>query len=91
MLNRSTSATPASIAFTDTECQLLDHLVPDPAKSPSVKKSLSSYIIKVARLGGYLARSSDPPPGNIVMWRGLSRLTDIVLGFEAAKLVGNRK
>ncbi len=89
MLNRSTSAAPISIAFTDTECQLLDHLVPDPAKSRSVKKSLSSYIIKVARLGGYLARATDPPPGNIVMWRGLSRLTDIVLGFEAAKLVGN--
>jgi hypothetical protein len=89
MLNRSTPDAPTSIAFTDTECQLLDHLVPDPAKSRSVKKSLSSYIIKVARLGGYLARATDPPPGNIVMWRGLSRLTDIVLGFEAAKLVGN--
>ena len=89
MLNRSTSAAPTSIAFTDTECQLLDHLVPDPANTRSAKKSLSSYIIKVARLGGYLARASDPPPGNIVMWRGLSRLTDIVLGFEAAKLVGN--
>jgi hypothetical protein len=89
MLNRSTSPAPTSIAFTDTECQLLDHLVPDSAKSHSPKKSLSSYIIKVARLGGYLARATDPPPGNIVMWRGLSRLTDIVLGFEAAKLVGN--
>ena len=89
MLRRSTSDAPTSIAFTDTECQLLDHLVPDQAKSRSPKKSLSSYIIKVARLGGYLARASDPPPGNIVMWRGLSRLTDIVLGFEAAKLVGN--
>lgn len=89
MLNRSTSDGPVSIAFTDTECQLLDHLVLAPPQSRSLKKSLSSYIIKVARLGGYLARASDPPPGNIVMWRGLSRLTDIVLGFEAAKLVGN--
>ena len=89
MLNRSTSNAPTSIAFTDTECQLLDHLVPDRPKTRSAKKSLSSYIIKVARLGGYLARASDPPPGNIVMWRGMSRLTDIVLGFEVAKLMGN--
>jgi hypothetical protein len=89
MLNRSALEAPTSVAFTDTECQLLDHLVPDPPKTHSVKKSLSSYIIKVARLGGYLARAGDPPPGNTVMWRGLSRLTDIVLGFEAAKLVGN--
>jgi hypothetical protein len=89
MLDWSASEAPTLIAFTDTECQLLDHLVPDKPKSNSARKSLSSYIIKVARLGGYLARASDPPPGNIVMWRGLSRLTDIVLGFEAAKLVGN--
>lgn len=45
-----------------------------------------SYLIKIARLGGYLARAKDPPPGNIVMWRGLSRLTDITLGAE---LMGN--
>ncbi len=35
----------------------------------------------IARLGGYLARANDSPPGNMVMWRGLSRLTDIELGF----------
>jgi hypothetical protein len=32
-------------------------------------------------LGGYLARTHDPPPGNTVMWRGLTRLTDIELGY----------
>jgi hypothetical protein len=46
-------------------------------------------IIKVANLGGYLARINAPLPGNIVKWRGLSRLTDIVPGFEAAKDAGN--
>ena len=40
----------------------------------------SNNLIKIARLGGYLDRAKDPPPGNIVMWRGLSRLTDIALG-----------
>jgi transposase-like protein len=29
---------------------------------------------------GYLARATDPPPGNTVIWRGLSRLTNIKLG-----------
>ncbi len=37
-------------------------------------------MIKIARLGGYLARKHDAPPGNLVMWRGLSRLTDIKIG-----------
>lgn len=82
---------PTSIAFTETECQLLDHLVPDKPKSNSARHSLSSYIVELARLGRYLARASDSPPGNIVMWPGLSRLSEIALGFEVAKLVGNWK
>jgi hypothetical protein len=53
--------------------------------------SLSFYLTKMARLVGYLARSRDPPPGSLVIWRGLSRLTDIELGHEigAMRYVGN--
>lgn len=32
-------------------------------------------------MGGYLARAHDRPPGNAVIWRGLSRLVDIELGI----------
>ncbi len=41
---------------------------------------VEAYLIKSARLGGYLPRAKDPPPGNIVMRRGLGRLSDIALG-----------
>ncbi len=43
---------------------------------------MTTCLIQLARLGGYLARASDPPPGNTVIWRGMTRLTDIVLGFS---------
>jgi Transposase DNA-binding/Transposase DDE domain len=89
MLNRSDSGMPARHVFSKTERQLLDHLVADRAVDRALKTSLSFYITKLAKLGGYLARSGDSPPGNKVMWRGLSRLTDIEIGFNAAKLVGN--
>ena len=89
MMNRSTSKAPASIAFTDTECRVLDRLIPDKKNHRSAKKPLASYITKVARLGGYLARANDSPPDNTVMWRGLARLTDIEIGFDLAKDVGN--
>ena len=82
MLNRSNPDAAPALALTRTEIRLLDHFVPDQGK-PSHRKSISPYLIKIARLGGYLARASDPPPGNIVMWRGLSRLTDIKLGALA--------
>lgn len=88
MLNRSVSEVPAGNVFSETERQLLDHLVPDRHVDRVINRSLSFYITKLARLGGYLARAGDPRPGNRVMWRGLSRLTDIELGFNAAKLVG---
>jgi hypothetical protein len=41
---------------------------------------------RFTKLGGYLARKSDPPPGNIVMWRGLTRLIDIQTGTEHVPL-----
>ena len=89
MLNRADPNASPNLALTKTEMQLLDHLVPDKGELPD-RKSVSRYIIKIARLGGYLARARDPPPGNIVMWRGLSRLTDIELGATAgAGIVGN--
>lgn len=77
MLNRAVPDAPAELALTRSEHHLLDHLL---MKRPAVQRSLSCYLIKIARLGGYLARGSDPPPGNIVMWRGLSRLRDIEIG-----------
>lgn len=89
MLNRTAPDAPPNLALTDTEMRLLDHLVHDKSE-PQSRNSVSHYIIKIARLGGYLARPNDPAPGNIVMWRGLSRLTDIELGALAgAKIVGN--
>ena len=42
------------------------------------------YLNKVAKLGGYMNRALDPPPGNMVMWRGFSKLSDIRFGFNMA-------
>lgn len=88
MLNRSTPDAPPTLALTAIEIVVLDRLVNDKPKAR--QKTLSHYLIKIARLGGYLARASDPPPGNTVMWRGLSRLTDIALGATVGReSVGN--
>jgi hypothetical protein len=90
MLRRETSSRLPQVAFTSTEISLLDQLVEHRRASAGPKRELSDYITKLAQLGGYLARASDPPPGNLVIWRGLSRLNDIQLGFSLAReLVGN--
>ncbi len=90
MLNRAEPDPSPEIALTPTEIYLLDQLVPDPRRDSAVENRLSVYLTKLARLGGYLARAKDPPPGNTVMWRGLTRLTDIQIGFVlGTQLVGN--
>lgn len=90
MLNRSAPDAPPNLALTDVEIDLLDHLVKDKGQRSLRRKPLSHYLTKIACLGGYLARANDPPPGNTVMWRGLSRLTDIGLGaIIGAEIVGN--
>ncbi len=72
------------------ETRVLDRLFKDEPNKKSPEPNLSSYLTKIARLGGYLARTKDPPPGNTVMWRGMSRLTDIERGFRiGVRLVGN--
>ena len=88
MLNRSAPHALPTLALTETEIAVLDRLASD--KQHARLKMLSHYLTKIARLGGYLARANDPPPGNTVMWRGLARLTDIVLGATlGAEIVGN--
>lgn len=88
MIKRILPNEKPSIAFTQLEQRILDRLVPDRPEA-SKKKSISDYVIKLAQLGGYLARASDSPPGNKVIWKGLTRLTDIELGFMLAQNVGN--
>jgi hypothetical protein len=91
MMARVTPNESPDIVLTKGEIRVLDGLVADAGNRRCKIGTLAFYIIKLARLGGYLARTSDPPPGIVVIWRGLARLTDIQLGAElgAARIVGN--
>jgi hypothetical protein len=43
------------------------------------------FVDAVAKLGGYLGRPCDGPPGWQALWRGYQRLADILLGVELAR------
>ena len=79
-LNRCAPDAPPQTALTQTETDLLERLVKDTACTAQAPP-LSRSLIKLAQLGGYLARANDPPPGNTVIWRGMHRLMDIQLGY----------
>ncbi|WP_454798485.1 IS4 family transposase [Novosphingobium lindaniclasticum] len=75
-------ASPAAV-FTEAERNLLDRSTPTLKRVTS--RDLAIYIRAVARLGGYLDRAADPPPGTTVIWRGMSRLADLVEGARISR------
>ena len=88
MVNRASPEAPAEVVLTRTEIEILDRMAA-PA-GPPARPTVAHYLLAIAKLGGYLARAKDPPPGNMVLWRGLSRLTDIHIGYELnGRIVGN--
>jgi len=90
MTNRIDPEADPGLVFTDLELRILERLAADRSTVQLQQQGLSHYLIKLARLGGYLARNSDPPPGNETIWRGLTRLVDIQLGvILGAEFVGN--
>ncbi len=88
MTNRATPTAPPEEVLTPAEITVLDRLAGKPPRKS--KRTVSHYLLEVAKLGGYLARTKDPPPGNMVIWRGLIRLADLCFGFKINEpVVGN--
>ncbi|MFH1114312.1 MAG: IS4 family transposase, partial [Pseudomonadota bacterium] len=56
----------------------VDTQQPPPEKAPP----LSSAVIAIAKLGGFLNRKKDGDPGPTTVWRGLERLLDMVLFYK---------
>ena len=44
--------------------------------------TVRAFVDGVAKLGGYLGRRGDGPPGWQTLWRGYQRLADMLLGIE---------
>jgi len=83
MLNRDDEIGAPNVAFDETERQVLIRYF---KRQESPPRTFQDYINLVARLAGYLARSSDPPPGISAIWRGMNKLYDLRIGLG---LVGN--
>ena len=49
---------------------------------PNMPPTVGEVFVWIAKLGGYIDRSSDPPPGMISLWKGWQRLMDILVDFR---------
>ena len=49
-------------------------------------ETIGNFLLRLARLGGYQNRTRDTPPGNMVLWRGMARLTDSISANTCPKM-----
>lgn len=77
-VGRDTPDLPCTVIFEDHEWRSLYIFVyKTETKVPKEPPTLRQVTRLIGKLGGHLGRKSDKEPGQTVMWRGLSRLSDI--------------
>jgi hypothetical protein len=52
------------------------------SKVPETPPTIGEVFVWIAKLGGYIGRRSDPPPGMISLWKGWQRLMDMVQDYR---------
>jgi hypothetical protein len=70
---------PASVLFTEVEWRLAFSRVYEDKPIPE-SATLKEAVKYIAMLGGYQRRKD--PPGIQTIWRGISRLMDMIYGYE---------
>lgn len=84
LIARTHPAAPCTTLLTENEWQVLYCKIKRTTSLPPQPPSLREAVIWIARLGGFLARKTDGPPGTIPLWRGWKRLTDLTQGWLLA-------
>ena len=79
LLGREDPDLPAQLLFSDLEIRVLEAFAASRGYPPP--EDLGAAVLVLARLGGYLARKHDPPPGHQLMWQGYVTLYGMCLGF----------
>ena len=78
LLGRETPELPAEVLFSDIELKTLRAFAKKKLKPPVL---LGEAVILVAKIGGYLGRNNDPPPGHQLLWQGYREFQFMCLGF----------
>ena len=79
LLGRETPELPAEVLFADLELTVLEAFATT-RQDLQPPTQLSAAVLLVAKLGGYLGRQRDPPPGHQLMWQGYTTLRDMCRG-----------
>jgi hypothetical protein len=84
LIARTDPVTPCTRLLAGHEWRVLFRKVNKNGKVPKKPPPIGDVVIWIARLGGFLARKGDGPPGTITLWRGWKRLADLTEGWNLA-------
>jgi hypothetical protein len=84
LIARTDPTTPCSTLLADHEWKVLFLKATGRRSLPRQSPPIGDVVIWIAKLGGYLARKCDGPPGTITLWRGWKRLADLTEGWNLA-------
>lgn len=79
LLGRETPQLPAEVLFSDIELRTLSAYAKKKGLKPPAL--VEEAVRLVAKIGGYLDRTNDPPPGHQLLWQGYTEFQFMCLGF----------
>jgi hypothetical protein len=80
LLGREVPELPAEVLFSDLEIRVLSLYAEK--KKLEGPANLGAAVLLVAKMGGYIGRAKDPPPGHEIMWKGFRKLQIMREAFE---------
>lgn len=83
MLGRICGEMSCGDLFDEAEWKSVYKIVNKKKALPRKPPSLSEFIIMVAKLGGYVEQKDGEPPGVKTMWKGMTRMVDFSIAWEA--------
>ena len=90
LLNRHVPEADCTQVVTENEWRALYALTHKTRTFPEKTPTVAQVVLWIAKLGGFLGRKSDGPPGVTVLWRGWQRLTDISNTFALFDELGEK-
>ena len=83
MLGRVCSEMSCGDLFDEAEWKSVYKITNKKKALPRKPPSLGEFIIMVAVLGGYIEQKGGEPPGVKTMWKGMARMIDFSIAWEA--------
>ena len=83
MLGRVHSEISASDVFEEAEWKSVYKILNSQKNLPRKPPKLGEFIIWIAVLGGYIDKKNAEPPGVKTMWKGMARMVDFGIAWEA--------